>query len=163
MNHRLSWRQLAAVTLLGLAGIAQAGAVEDFRSSWAYRALKLQLTLDEEAPLAQATLQVMIRDSKFPEGFADKSRKDLIGRFGTALSIIEKAEADIPAKFWVDIPAATLADDLPLFAAARPASGPARAATDPAREALAALEPDSMTPREALDALYRLKDLAGEE
>ena len=63
-----------------------------------------------KAPLAQATLQVMIRDSKFPEGFADKSRKDLNGRFGTALSIIEKAEADIPAKFWVDIPAATLAD-----------------------------------------------------
>jgi len=47
-------------------------------------------------------------------------------------------------------------DDLPLFAA------PARAAAvevkaDGLREALDALDPDQMTPREALDALYRLK------
>lgn len=63
-----------------------------------------------KAPLAQATLQVMIRDEKFPEGFADKSRKDLLGRFGTALTIIEKAEADIPASAWVEIPDSTLTE-----------------------------------------------------
>jgi DNA mismatch repair protein MutS len=48
-------------------------------------------------------------------------------------------------------------DDLPLFAAvAEPAArfGPSRA-----EEALAALDPDGMSPREALDALYRLKGL----
>ncbi len=32
--------------------------------------------------------------------------------------------------------------------------------TDPVRDAVDALDPDSMTPREALEALYRLKDLA---
>ena len=46
-------------------------------------------------------------------------------------------------------------DDLPLFAAAMPE--PPKA--DPLREALAALDADSMTPRDALDALYGLKRL----
>ena len=48
-------------------------------------------------------------------------------------------------------------DDLPLFAAAEP-----EAAADPLAEALAALDPDQLTPREALDALYALKRLAAE-
>ncbi|MEO8114807.1 MAG: DNA mismatch repair protein MutS, partial [Phenylobacterium sp.] len=50
-------------------------------------------------------------------------------------------------------------DDLPLFAATAPVverSGPS-----PAEEALRALEPDGMSPREAMDALYRLKGLLG--
>ena len=46
-------------------------------------------------------------------------------------------------------------DDLPLFAAAAP-----EPVVDPLAEALSAIEPDSLTPREALDALYRLKQLA---
>lgn len=48
-------------------------------------------------------------------------------------------------------------DDLPLFAAAAPAPTPAR---DELRLALAALHPDELTPRAALEALYRLKELA---
>jgi DNA mismatch repair protein MutS len=48
-------------------------------------------------------------------------------------------------------------DDLPLFAAAEPAQ-----AADPLSEALAAIEPDFLSPREALDALYRLKTLWAE-
>jgi DNA mismatch repair protein MutS len=47
-------------------------------------------------------------------------------------------------------------DDLPLFAAAaEPAHGP-----DPLTAALDAIEPDRLTPREALDTLYELKRLA---
>ena len=49
-------------------------------------------------------------------------------------------------------------DDLPLFAAAPDAPPP----TDPLAEALAALEPDALSPREALEALYGLKRLADE-
>ena len=53
---------------------------------------------------------------------------------------------------------ARLADDLPLFAAVRaPTSAPATPAPSPVIEALRALEPDTMTPREALEALYRLR------
>ena len=48
-------------------------------------------------------------------------------------------------------------DDLPLFAAAPPAPEPAE--PSPAAAALAALDPDALTPREALEALYRLKAL----
>ena len=48
-------------------------------------------------------------------------------------------------------------DDLPLFAAA----APPEPAADPLAEAVAAIHPDSLTPREALDAIYALKRLAG--
>ena len=48
-------------------------------------------------------------------------------------------------------------DDLPLFAALT-ADEPA---PDELAEALAAIDPDALTPREALDALYALKRLAG--
>ena len=41
------------------------------------------------------------------------------------------------------------------------ADEPAAAALHPALELLASLEPDTLTPREALEALYRLKGLAG--
>jgi DNA mismatch repair protein MutS len=59
--------------------------------------------------------------------------------------------------------ARALADDLPLFAV------PSRAAAEPAPpseaeqlvEAIRALHLDEMTPREALEALYRLKSLSG--
>ena len=59
--------------------------------------------------------------------------------------------------------ARALADDLPLFAV------PSRAAAEPAPpseadkllEAVKALQPDELSPREALEALYRLKSLAG--
>jgi len=47
-------------------------------------------------------------------------------------------------------------DDLPLFAAAA-ASEPS---PDPLAAALAAIDPDALTPREAMDALYALKRLA---
>ena len=49
-------------------------------------------------------------------------------------------------------------DDLPLFAAAEPEHGP-----DPLASALEAIDPDSLTPREALEHLYRLKRLASEQ
>ena len=48
-------------------------------------------------------------------------------------------------------------DTLPLFAAA-----PQAAPSDPLADAIEAIDPDSLTPREALDALYRLKALAKE-
>jgi DNA mismatch repair protein MutS len=47
-------------------------------------------------------------------------------------------------------------DDLPLFAAAAAAEPP----PDPLREAVAAIDADALSPREALDLIYRLKRLA---
>ena len=50
-------------------------------------------------------------------------------------------------------------DDLPLFAMAE-APAPAPVAPPAMVEALAELEPDDLSPREALEALYRLKALS---
>jgi DNA mismatch repair protein MutS len=50
-------------------------------------------------------------------------------------------------------------DELPLFAASAPVSAPVRAAPSRTDAALADLDVDGMSPREALDALYRLKAL----
>jgi DNA mismatch repair protein MutS len=58
-------------------------------------------------------------------------------------------------------PARHLIDDLPLFsAAARAAPPPADPAIEAVMKALAALHPDEMSPREAMEALYALKLLA---
>jgi DNA mismatch repair protein MutS len=55
-------------------------------------------------------------------------------------------------------------DDLPLFAAARPESFvPTRSEPGPVETALAAIDPDDLTPKAALEALYRLKALASEK
>ena len=49
-------------------------------------------------------------------------------------------------------------DDLPLFA-----NQPiAQSEADPLAEAIGGIDPDSLTPREALEALYALKRLAAE-
>ena len=62
-------------------------------------------------------------------------------------------------------PRAALIDDLPLFSAVRPepqVEPPPQSAPPPdaLREALATIDPDGLTPREALEALYRLKGMS---
>ena len=54
-------------------------------------------------PLAQLTANMMIRTDKFPAGFGQKSRQYVLSQLGTADRTIAKAEADIPAKFWLDL------------------------------------------------------------
>jgi DNA mismatch repair protein MutS len=62
---------------------------------------------------------------------------------------------------------ASLADDLPLFSAMASipaAAGPApegASGPSPADEMLAEVNPDALTPREALDLIYRLKSYDG--
>jgi DNA mismatch repair protein MutS len=53
----------------------------------------------------------------------------------------------------------TAGAELPLFAAAGSAAPapPVAVEPDPLREALAAIDPDRLSPREALESLYRLK------
>ena len=56
-------------------------------------------------------------------------------------------------------PVQRLVDDLPLFSALAPRPVARSGGPDPALEALDAVDPDELTPRAALDALYRLKAL----
>lgn len=60
-------------------------------------------------------------------------------------------------------PFTRLLSDLPLFAGTDPAApAPPDDEPDPLLEALAAVEPDQLSPREALEVLYKLKALAAE-
>lgn len=57
-----------------------------------------------------------------------------------------------------------LADDLPLFATvARAAETPAAPETSPLQDALAAVHPDDLTPKQALELVYKLKTLSEED
>jgi DNA mismatch repair protein MutS len=95
-------------------------------------------------------------------GAADRSYGIQVAKLaGLPPSVIERAKlvlAQIEAEDRTS-PARKLIDDLPLFAAARPA--PAAPRRDEALTALlgalAAMHPDEMSPRDALEALYALK------
>ena len=97
------------------------------------------------------------------EGAADRSYGIAVARLAglpppvvaRAKAVLAKLEAGRDATGGI---AAGL-DDLPLFAAAAVAEAP----SDPLAEALATVDPDALTPREALEALYRLKGLAAEK
>ncbi len=83
--------------------------------------------------------------------------KTVTARAEEVLEILEKGEEGGAL--------ARLADDLPLFSAARRRSAPAPAPAPPESAAEALLRdtrPDELTPRDALDLLYRLKALAAE-
>jgi DNA mismatch repair protein MutS len=95
------------------------------------------------------------------EGAADRSYGIAVARLaglppavvGRAKSVLAKLEAGRDATGGI---AAGL-DELPLFAAVEPDPK-----ADPLQEAIDALEPDRLSPREALEALYQLKRLAAE-
>jgi DNA mismatch repair protein MutS len=72
----------------------------------------------------------------------------VVERAKTILSELERSDRESPKR--------ALVDDLPLFAAPVRAE-PTQPKRDPLREALDGIDPDQMTPREALEALYRLK------
>ncbi|WP_071468074.1 DNA mismatch repair protein MutS [Roseinatronobacter thiooxidans] len=75
----------------------------------------------------------------------------VIARAREVLSALEQGEAGTKPK--------ALIDDLPLFSAAR-APAPQKPPTSPAMEKLAQINPDELTPREALDLMYELRALA---
>jgi DNA mismatch repair protein MutS len=78
----------------------------------------------------------------------------VVRRAGQILNELEKADRASPR--------AAMLDELPLFRAASAPPVPAEHRPDPLRLALAALHPDELSPREALEALYRLKSAATE-
>lgn len=98
-------------------------------------------------------------------GAADRSYGIQVAKLaGLPPAVVERARAILGEleKTEREKPVASLVDDLPLFAAPLRRSAPAVTEDQPdgLRETLAAIDPDEMTPREALEALYRLKRLA---
>ena len=93
-------------------------------------------------------------------GAADRSYGIQVAKLaGLPAAVIERAKLVLTQLEAVDrtSPARTLIDDLPLFAATARAPAPRDKAADELAAALAALNPDEMSPREALEALYALK------
>ncbi|MFO1062168.1 MAG: DNA mismatch repair protein MutS, partial [Dongiaceae bacterium] len=95
-------------------------------------------------------------------GAADRSYGIHVAKLaGLPAAVIERAEA-VLAGLEQGEPAgalARLADDLPLFAAA--ASRPTQAVSEPSRveQRLAAINPDELSPKQALELLYELRGL----
>jgi len=77
----------------------------------------------------------------------------VLARAGDVLHELEKADGRPKPQ--------DLADDLPLFQATKPSSGLSE--PSPLEQALRTISPDAMTPKEALEALYRLKTLLDSE
>jgi DNA mismatch repair protein MutS len=92
-------------------------------------------------------------------GAADRSYGIHVAKLaGLPAAVVERAEEVLALleKSEQSGDLARLAEDLPLFSAARPKGG--AAPKDSAVEkALSEVQPDALTPREALELLYRLK------
>lgn len=97
-------------------------------------------------------------------GAADRSYGIHVARLaGLPEAVIARAEAVLETLESDESTsaAARLADDLPLFA--RPRAAPLPPPPSPALAALGDIDVDNLTPREALDLLYRLVALAADE
>ncbi|WP_286729224.1 putative solute-binding protein [Acinetobacter sp. UBA1297] len=57
-------------------------------------------------PILQVTGNLIIRPDKFPAGYGQKSREWVKTQLPRAFSILGKMKADIPQKYWMNIPAA---------------------------------------------------------
>ena len=95
-------------------------------------------------------------------GAADRSYGIHVGKLaGLPEAVVTRAE-DVLAALEEENQAGAvtrLADDLPLFAASRPPSSPIRAEPTPLEIEIDALQPDELSPKEALELIYRLKAL----
>ncbi|MEM1410580.1 MAG: DNA mismatch repair protein MutS, partial [Pseudomonadota bacterium] len=99
-------------------------------------------------------------------GAADRSYGVAVARLaGLPLPVVERAQGLLQL-LEEQAPVGGLVADLPLFAvdsrkepSAAPAEPQGQAGPDPIREVLGDLDPDDITPRQALDLLHQLKDL----
>lgn len=97
---------------------------------------------------------------KVAEGAADRSYGIHVAQLaGLPPAVIARAKAVLEKLQTGEQSGALskLADDLPLFNTSTPAPA---AKTDPLREHLSEINPDTLSPREALDILYKLKTLS---
>jgi DNA mismatch repair protein MutS len=93
-------------------------------------------------------------------GAADRSYGIHVGRLaGLPAAVVARAEEVLLTLEQGETSSAAtrLAADLPLFAAATAKALPA--STSPALEMIAGIDPDRLSPREALDVVYRLKSM----
>ncbi len=91
-------------------------------------------------------------------GAADRSYGVQVAKLaGVPAAVVARAR-QVLARLERDPNSPTRLDDLPLFAATKPPPPPEPSKVE---AALAGIEPDALSPREALEALYRLKNILG--
>ena len=94
-------------------------------------------------------------------GPADRSYGVQVARLAGVPSAVVTRAQEVLSRLEREAGAPAQLGDLPLFSAQAP--GPAEASgPSPVEDALADMDPDGMSPREALEALYRLKGLSRE-
>ncbi len=91
-------------------------------------------------------------------GAADRSYGVQVAKLAGVPSAVVARARQVLARLERDPNSPTRLDDLPLFAATKPAPPPEPSKVE---AALAGIDPDALTPREALEALYRLKNILG--
>ncbi|WP_244571205.1 DNA mismatch repair protein MutS [Mesorhizobium carmichaelinearum] len=98
------------------------------------------------------------------KGAADRSYGVQVARLaGLPEAVVDRAKQVLHQLEEGEVSGKTnrLVDDLPLFSVAMKREAPKPVKNDALGAALGDINPDEMTPREALEALYRLKGLAG--
>lgn len=93
------------------AGLFNNGSVDAcYAPAYAYEALELAKGIGAKGgiiryPIAQLTMQLVVRSADFPQGFGEAARVLALKFFEPALALSRRAEQGIPAGTWIDIPA----------------------------------------------------------
>ena len=97
-------------------------------------------------------------------GAADRSYGIQVAKLaGLPASVIERAKVVLAKLEQEDRAAPKGFEDLPLFAVPKPSLETRQPAEDLLAAAIAAINPDDLSPREAMEALYRLKEQAAKK
>ncbi|MCQ6261921.1 DUF6091 family protein [Alcanivorax sp. MM125-6] len=75
----------------------------------AYSALELYKGMQPDGgiiryTLGQLTTQIVLRQDRFTEEFAQNSRQFMLGQFDRAMNVIRNAENEVDDKWWIEIP-----------------------------------------------------------
>ncbi len=73
----------------------------------AFKPLELQKGLGSKGgvhrfPMTILTYQMIFKRDRFPEGYGQKSREVWLGRYDSVIELTKRADAGIPAKYWMD-------------------------------------------------------------
>lgn len=84
-----------------------------FAPALAYKPLELYKGIGTKGaisrmPVTFLTYQIIINKTKFPANAGIKARQYWLSQFEPTMTMIRKAEAELPAKVWMDIPSADL-------------------------------------------------------
>ncbi|MCL2326466.1 MAG: DUF6091 family protein [Proteobacteria bacterium] len=106
---RLVGASMVAADISTFGGIFNNGAADIcYAPATAFKPLELEKGIRDKGgvlryPIAQLTGQILIHSSKFPSGFADKSRQYGADNFAKVLQLSTKADSSIKSSYWIDI------------------------------------------------------------